>query len=907
MGNPDDDKNGVIKPKTTAPTPSAASLAYLPPGVSLSGRNTPASRAPVSGRSTPSHLPASGRSSPSYFRPISGRSSPDSLYSASFDPSNRPRTPSRTDPSVPRPPTASSLSYLPAGVSLSGRPTPVQRYINTSRPTPVYQNPPPVTAAAPPPHRPTNGRSTPSSINSAPDAKPKKPPRPYESTSRPRKEETTSSRPRSTDPPASKPPSRRPSEGGVSQNGKDKSPDDEDKEFKGDENEERGNWTNKMDFVLSCLGYAVGLGNVWRFPYLAYRNGGGAFLIPYVIMLFFAGLPLFLMEVSFGQYCSLGPISMWRCVPLMRGVGYCQMVTAAYVGIYYNVIIMYTIYYFFASFTSELPWTGCENAWNTPACYDLYDNCIDNGGIVVHNGSCLALESLDDATLSYYNITHNLGGFNISAYVDPMAGRRELASEQYWKNAVLQEAPTMNEPGGVIWQLALCLLVAWIIVYACLVKGIKSSGKVVYFTATFPYAVLFILLIRGATLPGAGNGIRFFVIPDFSRLSDARVWRDAAIQIFYSLSAAGGGLVTLASYNKFHNNSYGDSMFVAIANCCTSVFAGFVIFSIVGFMAHELNQPVETVVQQGFGLAFIAYPAAVARMPVSPLWSLLFFGMLITLGLDSQFAIMENLVTALVDEFPQLRKRKPFVLLGACAIMYFLGFSCITHTGSYWVSHLDSYGAFFNYLVYALLECVALAWIYGVKRLVNDIRTMCGDKWIGHWSFMWWPMNWAAFTPALMLFVLMFNFLNWEEPSYNGPFPTWAVAVGWLITLCSLIWIPVVIIYEFVMTPGSLWERWDLISNPEDVWGPALSKFRLEAWKVHHKNGTTMGGRLDIDGSGRRWYPGDIQLDDEEEENEEVIIDAVGGGGGDDGRPRRRERNGDASIDAKRNSESRIV
>ncbi|XP_048400802.1 sodium- and chloride-dependent neutral and basic amino acid transporter B(0+)-like [Stegostoma tigrinum] len=139
----------------------------------------------------------------------------------------------------------------------------------------------------------------------------------------------------------------------------------------GDENVERGNWSSKTDYLLLMIGYAVGLGNVWRFPYLAYKNGGGAFLIPYTIMLVLVGIPLFFLECSFGQFASLRIIRVWKAVPMLQ-VGVCGIVQGLRLStifvvvtsnILYNCILAYCVYYLFASFQSPLLWSDCFNWW----------------------------------------------------------------------------------------------------------------------------------------------------------------------------------------------------------------------------------------------------------------------------------------------------------------------------------------------------------------------------------------------------------------------------------------------------------------------------------------------------------------------------------------------------------------
>jgi solute carrier family 6 (neurotransmitter transporter, creatine) member 8 len=155
-----------------------------------------------------------------------------------------------------------------------------------------------------------------------------------------------------------------------------------------------------------------------------------------------------------------------------------------------------------------------------------------------------------------------------------------------------------------------------------------------------PYVFLTILLIRGIMLPGAIDGIKYYLYPNWARLGDFQVWSDAGTQIFYSYGIGIAALVSLGSFNKFHHNSYRDVVVFTVINTLTSILAGFVIFSILGYMAYERGIDIKDVAEEGPGLAFIVYPQALQLLPWSPVWSFIFFVMLFLLGLGTQVYIL---------------------------------------------------------------------------------------------------------------------------------------------------------------------------------------------------------------------------------------------------------------------------
>uniref|UniRef100_A0A1Q3FP21 Transporter n=1 Tax=Culex tarsalis TaxID=7177 RepID=A0A1Q3FP21_CULTA len=471
----------------------------------------------------------------------------------------------------------------------------------------------------------------------------------------------------------------------------------------------REKWNKKIEFLLSCVALSVGFGNVWRFPYTALENGGGAFLIPYLIVLFVVGRPLYYLEMVMGQFSSRGCVKVFDVSPLMRGVGVGQTITLFTIVGYYAAVLAIAVRYFVDSFRSPLPWTECQADWY---------GCVSSsflGQVQVENGTGV------------------------------------VSAKLYFDKVVVKLAPNLYDGIGTPdWKLALCLLVCWICITAMLIKGIKSSGKASYFLAIFPYVILVILLGRACSLDGAVDGILYFVSPDWSKLLEPNVWFEAVSQCFFSLTIGLGAVIVFSSFNSFSSNIYRDAMIISWLDTFTSIISGIIVFGVVGNLAHVTGRDVKDFQDLGGpSLTFITYPDAIAKMDFAPnFFAVMFFLMFVVLGLGSNMGIVQAIMTSIRDRYPQVQTWK--AVLGIAIAGFSCGLVYLTPAGLHVLGVVEYYGVTFASLTLVILEAVTFCWIYGVNRICQDIKFMLNIE-----TGLFWRVCWGLLTPACIIAVFI--------------------------------------------------------------------------------------------------------------------------------------------------------
>ncbi|XP_065073601.1 sodium-dependent nutrient amino acid transporter 1-like [Ochlerotatus camptorhynchus] len=472
----------------------------------------------------------------------------------------------------------------------------------------------------------------------------------------------------------------------------------------------REKWGKKIEFLLSCIALSVGFGNVWRFPYTALQNGGGAFVIPYLIVLFVVGRPLYYLEMVVGQFSSRGCIKVFDLCPLMRGVGVGQTITLFTIVGYYAALLSLAVRYFVDSFRAPLPWSECQREWT---------DCVGS---------------------SFIGQIHS----------DERNGSVVPSAELYFTKTIMNMLPNIDNGIGVPdWKLVICLLVCWIAITSLLIKGIKSSGKASYFLAIFPYVILFILLVRACTLTGALDGLKYFVTPQWGKLLEPTVWYAAVSQCFFSLTIGLGAVIVFSSFNSFSSNIYRDAMIISWLDTFTSLISGVIVFGVVGNLAHVTKRDVSEVMKAGPQLVFVIYPDAIAKMDFVPnLFAVMFFLMFILLGLGTNMGVVTAIMTSIRDRYPHVQTWKAAVGIAVAGFSYGLVF--ITPGGLNVLDVIDYYGVTFPTLTLIILEVITFCWIYGVNRICVDIKFMLGIK-----TGIFWRVCWGFLT----LFIIVAIFI----------------------------------------------------------------------------------------------------------------------------------------------------
>ena len=351
----------------------------------------------------------------------------------------------------------------------------------------------------------------------------------------------------------------------------------------------RDQWGTKLGFLLAAIGSAIGLGNIWRYPYVVYENGGGAFLIPYFVALATAGLPILMLEYSLGhRYRQGAPATFHFVSRRWEALGWWQAAISFVIATYYVVIIAWCLSFIYYS---------------------------------------LGQDSGDDT-----------GAFFIGDYLATSDG---AAPSGFW------------DIGGLQWKVVLPLAIAWLLIgflmHRGVSRGIEMASRVLMPTLV---VMLIIIVIRAVTLDGAEVGLDVLFTPDFGRLGDASVWVAAYGQVFFSLSIAFSIMIAYSSYLPKRTDLSNSALIVGLSNAGFELLAAIGVFGALGFLAQASGVPVTEVAQSGVVLAFIVFPQVISALPaLNSVFGVIFFGTLFFAGITSMVSILETVVASVREKF----------------------------------------------------------------------------------------------------------------------------------------------------------------------------------------------------------------------------------------------------------------
>ncbi|KAL8272122.1 hypothetical protein Esti_003965 [Eimeria stiedai] len=488
------------------------------------------------------------------------------------------------------------------------------------------------------------------------------------------------------------------------------------------EDQEQQQWGSRFSFLMASLGAAVGIGSVWRFPAYCYKWGGGAFLLPYLLLLFLLGVPFLAMEMALGQVFRGGHMRVLSLLsPSLRGLAAATLVLSFCICSYYSVFLAWGFIYFFASFSSQLPWTmsAGEAALCVLPSLQQKDACIAAraSGVLCQWEAAVVTASTPAAAA---------------------AGRcfadAEAKAASFFATEVLQLPPAASAVAAAaasaasgsslafVWPTALCLVLVWVFVFLGLFRGLRGMKWLCYLSVLLPGCCVLLLMARAVSLPGASSGVaRLFSLDWGVVVSNPEVWAEAASQVFFSLGVFQGVMSAYASRKPPTQNTTVDAVAVAVCNAVLSLVSAVAAFAVAGHVASagsaESDVSWEAVRLEGPQLVFVLYPMALASLPATHFFCIIFFLSFILLGVSSVASLIQPIVDLLLQSRAFAGKLKlwvtSFCLCVSCCLVGF--FFCLS-SGLVVLQTADYHWGVVGLLLIGTTESLAFGWVYGLGR-----------------------------------------------------------------------------------------------------------------------------------------------------------------------------------------------
>ncbi|XP_072142236.1 sodium-dependent proline transporter-like [Dermacentor andersoni] len=592
--------------------------------------------------------------------------------------------------------------------------------------------------------------------------------------------------------------------------------------------EERDQWGSKCTFLLSLIGMSVGMGNVWRFPYVVYDNGGGAFIIPYITLTMIAGRPMYLLELILGQFSGYAQTKAFDGYPIAKGVGWAMVYASVSLAVFNSMVLAYVIIFLYYSLggTTTLPWTQCDPSWADEQCYVKEEgvfSCKEVEQMALNKYKPEWLFKLTPqglARLHDGNDTSNRTAFEGRPFASSCINATQISSYHFFYKKVLGFSPHSREQGSYQAHLLLAVALGWCCVFACVHDGIRSLGKVIYITTTLPFGLLLIILARVLTLPGASVGLKFFIVPKWSEVLSVTLWRRAAEQVILSLGLGYGTVICYAGFGRLRNKLRNDLEVVIATQFFASFGFGLVVFSVLGFLASDQHIHIEDIITSGFDMAFVAYPEAVSHFRNAPLWVVCFYVALFCMALNAQCATVEAVLSPVRDEFsPTMRPRRWVIAATGCLALMFCGLPITRHDGIFTMKMINGYFGDLLLPMLALFEMCVIVHGYGLIRFCHDICFM-----LKKWPSFELRFSWKYTCPAVLLGLCITNAMFFEKLKIAGyDLPVWATGVG-----VTLVFIGLAIVVAFCVYHLYVFEwDYDAAMKISDDWGPRDPDERL--------------------------------------------------------------------------------